>query len=307
MGADAEVSPVIRVDWRVGRHAADADRVQAELLPEAIAAAGTDRGSRRVAVSPSLADTRRHGVAAVTRLPAGALRVRGPGVVVPTQDLQRELQERGEGLAAQVVVLPFPAPEPLYDWDDTRAVVDVNERYHLEARPRVLAAADWERGQGLTRLLPLVRDVLHREGELVLLGALPHRERIAPLVAHLGLSESVVLLPRVSAREAAGLLHGADVFVQAEDDGFPYWLGWAAAAGLPAVALDRPAAREASGHAALMVDPTRADAFSAAVVEALTNLRVRERQIARGREASAPARLAHVANQWARFLESTFG
>ncbi|MDA8200318.1 MAG: glycosyltransferase [Thermaerobacter sp.] len=306
MGANADPSAVIRVDWRVARSAADADRVQADVLPDAIAAA-SGAGSRRVAVSSRLADVRRHGVAAVTRLPAGPLTFRGQGVVVPTQDLKRALQERGRGLAAQVVVLPFPAPEPLYDWDDTRAVVDVNERYHLEARPRVLAAADWERGQGLTRLLPLVRDVLHREGELVLLGALPHRERIAPLVAHLGLSEHVVLLPRVSPREAAGLLHGADVLVQAEDDGYPYWLGWAAAAGLPAVALDTPAAREASGHAALVVEATRVEAFPAAVTEALTNVNVRERQIARGRTASAPARLSHVANQWARFLEPAIG
>ena len=305
MGADADPHTVIRVDWRVGRNATDADRVQADALPDAIAAA-SGAGSRRVAVTPRLADARRHSVAAVTRLPAGALRFRGQRVIVPTQDLKRELQERGGGLASQVAVLPFPAPEPLYDWDDTRAVVEVNDRYHLEARPRVLAAADWERGQGLTRLLPLVRDVLHREGELVLLGALPYRERIAPLVAHLGLSEHLVLLPRVSPREAAGLLHGADVLVQAEDDGFPYWLGWAAAAGLPAVALDTPAAREASGHAALVVDATRADAFPAAVSEALTNLRVRERQIERGRDASAPARLSHVANEWARFLETAF-
>lgn len=307
MGAGSEASAVTRVDWRVGRHASEADRVQAELLPDAISAAGTDRGSRRVAVSTSLTDTRRHGVAAITRVTAGPLAFRGQRVVVPTQHLQEELQQRGGDWAAKVVVLPFPVPEPLYDWDDTRAVVDVNERYHLEARPRVLAAADWERGQGLTRLLPLVRDVLRRDGELVLLGALPHRERIAPLVAHLGLAEWVVLLPRVSAREAAGLLHGADLLVQAEDDGFPHWLGWAAAAGLPAVALDGPAAREASGHAALVVDPARADAFPAAVGESLTNQRVRERQIQRGREAAATMHLSHVAERWARLLEATFG
>ncbi len=293
----------MRVDWRVGRHATDADRVQADLLPSAIAEA-SGVGTGRVVVSQSLAAVPRHGVAAVTRLPAGGIAFRGQAVVVPTHHLQAELQERVRGLSGRVVVLPFPAPDPLYDWDDTRTVLEVSERYHLEARPRVLAAADWERGQGLTQLLPLVRDVLHREGELVLLGALPHRARIAPLVAHLGLSENVVLLPPVSPREAAGLLHGADALVQAEDDGFPHWLGWAAAAGLPAVAWDRPAAREASGQAALMVDPARADALPAAVAEALTNVRVRERQMARGREASAPARLSHVASQWAQFLEA---
>ncbi len=296
-----------RVDWRLARHPAEADRVQAELLPAAIRAAVAVSGPRRAVVSTSLAGARRHEVAAVTWLSAGPVTFRGQGVVVPTRQLQDELRRRGGAWAANVVVVPFPVPDPVFDWDDTRAVVEVSSRYHLEARPRVLAAADWEHGQGLTRLLPLVRKVLHNEGELVLLGALPHRERIAPLVNHLGLAEGVVLLPRVSLREAAGLLHGADVLVQADGEGFPHWLGWAAAGGLPAVALDHPAAREASGQAALMVDPARGDAFPAAVAEALTNQALRERQIRRGREAAAPARLHHVAELWARHLEAGFG
>lgn len=300
-----------QVDWRLGRHPSAADRTQAALLPEAIHQASIQQASSggapgRMRVAQSLATAGRHGVAALTELPAGPLRLRGRGVVVPVPSLQAELARWGPQWAGKVAVLPFPTPDAVFDWDDTRAVVEVNDRYHLEARPRILAAADWARGQGLTRLLPLARDVLHREGELVLLGALAHRDRIAPLVSHLGLAEWVVLLPDPSPREAAGLLHGADALVHAEDGGYPYWLLWAAAAGLPAVALDSPVAREASGRAALMVDPARADAWAAAVSEALTNQRLREVQIERGREAAAPSRLSVVAGKWLQLLRSNW-
>ncbi len=267
------------------------------------AAGGTPR---RLRVASSLDGARRHDVAALTRVPAAAARLRARGVVVPAPAWKARLERQGPAWVGKVAVLPFPTPDAVFDWDDTRAVVEVNDRYHLEARPRILAAADWERGQGLTRLLPLARDVLQREGELVLLGALPHRDRIAPLVSHLGLSECVVLLPPSSAREAAGLLHGADVLVQAEDSGYPYWLLWAAAAGLPAVAVDTPATREASGRAALMVDPEREAAWPDAVREALTNQRLREAQIERGRAAAAPSRLSAVACDWIRLLRSNW-
>jgi len=289
------------LQWMSREPASEADEVQARLLPDAILAVGA--GSPAVRVQSGWS-RRPADVYALTRVGAEVPRLpRGRGVAVPSVSMREKLVARAPHLGSRVAVLPFPVPEAMFDWDDARAVAEVNFRYHLEARPRIVATADWERGQGLSRLLPLATAVLHREGELVLVGALSHRSRIAPLLTHLGLVQTVVLLPRLTAREAAGLMHSADVFVQADvSAGYPFWLLWAQAAGLPSVTVDDRVAREASGHAAVVVEEGRREAWALAVGEVMNNLRLRETQIARGREHAAGFRLSQTAAVWAREL-----
>lgn len=284
------------IDWKVSRDAGAADRWLAGVMPAALAAAapGEPSGLRvRDRLGARDAD-----VAVLTRAPAAAGRFAGTGVVALAPHHQKAIEAAAPDAAGRVSVLPWPNPDALYDWDDGRRVADVTRHFHLEARPRVLVASDWERGQGLTRALPLARTVTG--GELVLLGAAPFRNRIAPLLAHLGLVETVVLLPEVSDSEAAGLLHSADLLVQADAGGeYPFWLAWAGAAGLPSVAVDHEDTRWASQHAALMVDPDREDSWTKAVRAALENGRLREELIARGTAAQAPARLSTAARAWA--------
>ena len=292
----------MRLEWTLGRLATPADAALRALLPPAVEAAAGGGNLPRVRVHSELG-ARGADVASLTRIPASRGRAVGGGVVVPSEAMRSGIVAMAPALAEQTVVIPFPAPEAIYVWDDTRPVVEVTERFHLEERPRILAVADWEQGQGLSRLLPLARSALGAGGELVLLGAAPHRPRIAPLLAHLRLAETVVLLPEPTAREAAGLLHSADLLVQADASAaYPYWLRWAAAAGLPAVAQDSETARDASGHAALMVRADREDAWGPAVDRALTDLRLRETMIGRGRLAAEPSHLTHVAALWAEWL-----
>jgi glycosyltransferase involved in cell wall biosynthesis len=207
-------------------------------------------------------------------------------LVVPHVEM---VPAEADGMDA-VTVLPLPLPPAIADPERrARAAFAVAREFRLENRPRIVYAGPMD-GPGMTRALHLAGHALPPgDGELVLVGGQAQRTALAPAVHNLRLSEVVVFLPPLDDDDYGGLIAGADVLIApglpAE---YPIELLWAAAVGLPMVALDHPLYRLASGDAALLVQPHRDDAWPAAVTEALNAGRRREKMMALGLRHAAP-------------------
>ena len=300
------------IHWQTARGASAADVCQARMLGDWLRRQGwTLHEAGRWAdgwASPRRVrfgwDGAKVDVCALTcRPPRWRPSARGPAwCAVPDDEVAVEMQAMGLA-REQLRILPYPVPDLLGDWTDAAPVFSVTRRYHLQARPRLVAAGDWSRGQALTRLFPAVRSVLPQGGEVVLLEAADRRSQMAPLAVRWGIQESVVMLPRLSLEETAGLFHSADIFCQMDGgDTYPHWLRWAVAAGLPAVAADEGMNRRAVGSVFLAVAPGRDDAWPAAVTHLLGHVGTRETLIARGRSLWREARLSAVGQRWEHLL-----
>jgi hypothetical protein len=226
--------------------------------------------------------------------------------VVPDQALGLLLTE--QGAAGSIAHLPYPVPDPFFDWSDAGPVFQVTRGHRLQARPRLVVAGDWRLGHALTRVLPAARRVLSAGGELVLLDALGDRARIAPAVAAMGLQEAAVFLPPLADTELAGLFHSADLFMQADvHGGYPALMRWALASGLPAVGIDDPLTRRAAEHSFVAVDPSRNDVWPEAVAATLDDGRLREEIIRRAAQSLDAARLSRVVPALTAILQESGG
>lgn len=224
-------------------------------------------------------------------------------VIVPDEEMRSALLESHADCAANVRVIAYPVPDPFFRRGDATSAFEVTRRLHLERRPRIVCAGSLQDGRGLTQILDAVRSILTHDGELVLLNGLAVRAALAPVVGHLGLAGAVVFAPPLTAAEMAGLFLGADVLVSPElPRGYPYWLLYAAVAGLPSVALDSALARQASNRAALMVRPDRPDAWPGAIRAALDHRELRENMIGRGLAIASRHDVREVAETWGHVL-----
>jgi glycosyltransferase involved in cell wall biosynthesis len=203
----------------------------------------------------------------------------------------------------RVRVLPFLLPDAVYDGSHDSAVFRMAVAYHLEARPRIVVVGPHD-GRGVTRALQVALALIRPAGgELVMVDSLSHRAALAPLVQRMGLTGQVVFLPPVPSPALWAVLHGADcLLAPSTPRAYPLPVLWAAAAGLPVVALDDPLYRLASGDAALLVQSSREDAWVPAVRAALENGRRRERMMALGRAHAERYRAATAIQAWLEVL-----
>lgn len=200
-------------------------------------------------------------------------------------------------------VIPYPIPEMFYAPGDQSLVFEVTRTLRLESRPRLISFGPFREGRGVTRMLSMAQSVLGMGGELILVDSLDSREALAPVVKHLRLSEQIIFTPPLSMEKAAGLLHNADALIAAEEPSqYPYWLNWAAAAGLPMVAIQHPGHRSASGGSALLLELDQDHRWAEAVTEVLTNQRLRERMIQRGFDYARGRKQSEVLMQWVAFV-----
>lgn len=224
-------------------------------------------------------------------------------VIVPDDEMRAGLLESQDPGASPVHVIAYPVPDPFFRRGDARWAFEVTRRLHLERRPRIVYAGALEDGRGLTHILDSARAILAHDGELVLLNGLRVRAALAPVVGHLGLAGAVVFAPPLTSEELAGLFLGADALVSPElSHDYPYWLLYAAVAGLPSVALDSDVARRASNRAALMVRPDRPDAWPEAIRAALEHRALREQMMARGLAIAPRHHVREVAAAWGKLL-----
>jgi len=298
-----------RIDVRAGREAGPADAVQARLIGGWLESHGftveSGRWSGNLFRVQFGRGGRGAGIAALTEA-EGSL-PKASRWAACDADLAEALAARGID-PAHIRVLPFPVPDALYDWTDSAPVFAVTRRYHLEARPRVVVAGDWRRGQGLTRLLPVARWVRDQGGEVVLLDAQALTAQLAPLAARMQLQTTLVLMPALSDDETAGLFHGADAFWQLDvTEGYPHRLRWAAAAGVPCLAPDDPACRRAARSAFLAVQRDEETVWRSALEHLLTNGAVRERLLGYAQTEFAGDRLSTVGGMWAAWLAERVG
>ncbi|CAB1128064.1 protein of unknown function [Candidatus Hydrogenisulfobacillus filiaventi] len=286
--------------WQTAGNARESERVWSRLLVPALEARGLNFRRRAApAWAPCLqvgGPLPRAGVLVTALLGPEARRAlsRHPRVEVVLPDDSGIPPGPG-----RVHGLPYPVPAEAFAPATGPAMFRVALRYHLEARPRVLAAR-LRSGAGATRLLAAAR-ALEGRGELVLLDGLTWRPRLAPLAARLGLAGSLVFLPELDVEEMAALLQGADALVYPEEDlgDYPYLALWAGAAGVPVLAPDRPAYRMAAGGVWL-VDPA-AD-WARALWLLLHHAPLRERLLEAGMLKAHPRRLDRVVPVWERWL-----
>lgn len=298
------------VRWEVAPDAGPADRRAAEVLGEWLSTEGFRlmRNRPRILSRGGTAHVQfgwgagRPDIRVVTQAPLRGRKGVARLTVVPDPTLRRVLEE--QGVSGPTTEVPYPIPDPFFDWSDMGPVFTVTRHHHLQARPRLVVEGNWGLGHALTRVLPAARRALSRGGELALLDALADRARVAPAVAAMGLQEAVVFLPPLSSTELAGLFHSADLFLQADvHQGYPSLMRWALASGLPALGIDDPLTRRACEQTFVAVDPARNNVWPQAIGAVLESGRLREEIMRRAQHLTA-SRLSRVGPAFAAVVEA---
>jgi glycosyltransferase involved in cell wall biosynthesis len=151
----------------------------------------------------------------------------------------------------------------------------------------------------LVQAMSMIRKTVP-EARLVIAGArTPYEGRLREEAVRLGLEESVVFPGYVDDADLEGLYTAASVFVfPSLNEGFGLPVLEAMARGLPVVTSSVSSLPELAGGAALLVDPTSADAIADAATRILVEESLRERLIAAGRRRPA-------AFTWEKTAEAT--
>ena len=214
----------------------------------------------------------------------------------------------GWGIAADGAdVLRMPAYDPTGGGLDEN-VFAVTQKLRLSERPRILYLGTYRDGAGLSTFFSAVKNILASQGEGILLGGLAYRDRLAPVVAHLGLAQKIIFGPPLSQNELSGLYRSADLLVYSErDPGLCYQLLDVFAHGLPVILRDTEDMRNFWGYPTLLVEGDKPEAWQEAIREVIDNSRLREVLIRRGLEFSQPHEKKQVARQWRRILEEISG
>ncbi|AEJ38341.1 hypothetical protein TPY_0116 [Sulfobacillus acidophilus TPY] len=200
-------------------------------------------------------------------------------------------------------ILPRLVPPVVYPLATGADVFGVTERLHLHERPRLVVVGGQDEGAATTRVLQLGRRVLGAGGELVWLDALDVRNRLAPVVHQLRLSEQVIFAPPLSRPDVAALLKSADlVVVPSETGADPVTLSDVLAAGCPAVAAYSAHNQAILGPGALWIYDMSEDAWVQGVRQGLSQELIREEIIRRAQELAAPWEASMAAPIWEEML-----
>jgi glycosyltransferase involved in cell wall biosynthesis len=183
--------------------------------------------------------------------------------------------------------------------------LDLPERYILHVGVRRPHKNQRVLVQALARL-----SRSHPELGLVLVGSADHRyvDHVGELIENLGLSGRVRQFEQVSEEQLLGLYANASVFAYPSlIEGFGLPLLEAMAAGLPVVASDAEAVREASGGAALILPPDDPERWAEALADVAYNAEVGERLQALGRAVAQRHTWATSAERALRLLHGAAG
>ncbi|MBX5466988.1 MAG: glycosyltransferase family 4 protein [Firmicutes bacterium] len=191
-------------------------------------------------------------------------------------------------LGERSTVIPNGVHPRFFQPPESRLVAEVVRRLALARRPRILYAGGYDPRKNVRTLLQALAAVFaHRDGELVLVGALGLGE-VARWVAEAGLGGRVVSTPGLSREELVALYHAADLFVYpSRYEGFGLPPAQALAAGVPVVASRIPAVEEVVGDAGVLVEADDPGAWAEAVVGVLDSRGLAERLVSRGRQRAA--------------------
>ncbi len=204
-------------------------------------------------------------------------------------------------------VLRMPVNGPTSEGLDEN-VFAITQKLRLSERPRILYMGPYRDGSGLSVFFSALKNVLALQGEGILLGGVAHRDRLAPVVANLGLAQKIIFVPALSPEELSGLYRSADLLVYSErDPGLCYQLVDVFAHGLPVILRDTQEARNTWGYPTLLVEGDDPGAWGEAMQEVIDNTRFREVLIRRGLEFSKPHERERAAQMWRRFLERVSG
>ncbi|PSR29840.1 MAG: hypothetical protein C7B47_00595 [Sulfobacillus thermosulfidooxidans] len=201
--------------------------------------------------------------------------------------------------------LPAYAPKEL-GLDEN--VFAITRDLRLSERPRILYLGSFQDGSGLTAFLAAMKRLLTVQGEAILIGGTAFRDRLAPVVARLGLAQHVIFAPPLSVSQLSGLYHSADVLVYPDRDPSQlYQLIDVYAHGLPVVLRDTPDTRNIWGYPALLVSSDDGNEWAEAIQEVIDNLRLREVLIRRGMEFAQMHETGIVIAGWRSIIEKISG
>jgi glycosyltransferase involved in cell wall biosynthesis len=157
---------------------------------------------------------------------------------------------------------------------------DAGRRYGV-CRPYILSVGNFLPHKNLVRLVRAfagLTEAIRRECSLVLAGDCSgRRDSVLDEARRLGIERRVVLTGVIADADLPALYAGCEVFIMPSlDEGFGLPAVEAMACGAPVIASDRASLPEVVGDAALLVDPSRADAIGAALAAVLSDRALRE-------------------------------
>jgi glycosyltransferase involved in cell wall biosynthesis len=231
-------------------------------------------------------------------------------ILVPSAATREDLIERFHVVPQRVLVVPLgvePAPSPSH-----AEIASLRRRHRLDS-PYVLFLGGIERRKNLPALVRAFATVPQDLGvSLVLAGGAVARDPGASAeleAAVRSLSESVrrrvLTTGYVSEHDKAALLAGAEALVYPSTyEGFGFPVLEAMAAGTPVVTSDRSSLPEIAGEAALLVDPSSADAIAHGIERVLTDAELRARLRKAGAERARSFTWERTARETAETLRA---
>lgn len=215
---------------------------------------------------------------------------RADRIIVPSVFTKQEVIAHYRVPETKVVTIENAvAPEFLHEPSDVERIARVRERYHLP-RHFLLSVGTLQPRKNIPTLLEAFAAFRreHAEMSLVLVGNRQghHVDRkIDETIDRLGIGESVVFPGFVDQADLTALFDAASIFVfPSYYEGFGIPLLEAMSRGVPVVASDIPALREAAGEAAMFVPPDDAGLFAMAFRRLTDSSGKREALIRAGKE-----------------------
>lgn len=236
---------------------------------------------------------------APTAAQTGAIRQQWPNAaLLIAESLDADIDGRN------LTMLPRMVPVPFYPPGEGADLFGVTRRLHLEERPRLVYFGGHQSGPGLTAILETAKELFRSGGELVFWEGLDLRDRLAPVIKHLRLTERVVFAPKLEMTELSALLLGADAMVvwDREPVSTSLVLTWAMATGNPIIARHSPANEAVLGSAALWVYEDSPEVFYSAIQQALSSESLREVLARRQSAITRPWRLDLARPYWVQAL-----
>lgn len=207
----------------------------------------------------------------------------------------------------RITVIPEGARERFRPVDPSQVKTTLS-KYGLDA-PYFLTVGDMNPRKNHLRLVRAFAAVLKRSSEpvsLVFCGSLGHRgNRVVQEVQRLELTDSVRFLGRLADEDLVGLMNGARALVFASlYEGFGLPILEAMACGTPVITSNVTSMPEVAGDAALLVDPTSEIEIVEAMWQALSEPKVRDDLVERGRKRATMFTWERTARQCLELYQS---
>ncbi len=226
-------------------------------------------------------------------------------IICPSESTAAEVEELLGVERARLRVVPHGVDIPAADADSARQFV---ERRGI-SEPYVLWVGTQEQRKNISAVLDAFAIVAQRNDDATLVLHGPAGwlgEEVAVTIRRRGLeSRARVSEGSLTREELAALYARADVFVfPSLYEGFGLPVLEAMASGTPVIASNRSAMPESAGSAAILVDPTDADALAEAIARVLDDTSAHDELVDRGHERARAFTWENTARQtWSVYEE----